>query len=313
MQKKILIGILLIQLLFAVGGGGGSSGGGSGGGSTQPVYRFNATIGYSCPEEEITVEIGSITSPDGKLDNFEVKIYENGFGIKTDTTDSDGKAKFSIGEGKYDVKISKNKYFKQSIDYEIKECEGKEPEFYCEEGATMKERIKCVLNLPDEHVNQVKYVPEECRAKPTEGKKTQCIQEYKEFQTCRGEGTTDKERETCIKPKLGLSQEVRTTIEGCKQEIGISNRNLCLQNMKINLLALAKFRMYNLVYKAYLLWEHKGADIDKVADFTSIVYQKKIDFNNADTTSKRKEIINELKMEWEKFKQNVKEGIEEKT
>ena len=306
---------MFVPLVLAVGGGGGGDGGSSGGGSGGPgsssEYRFNLTVGYNCQQEELAIMVKNIDEPNGKLNEFSIKAYKDTIIVKSGKTNIDGSVNFSIkDEGTYLINGKKDKYFEQRTVIEVKECEGNEPEFFCEQGETMKERIKCVLNLPDEYVNEVRYVPEECKVIKDEGQKSECIQSYKVQQTCRDGFETDAEREECIKPKLGLSEDLQENIDVCKAKIGLNNQQLCFQDLKENVLKLVKFRMYNLVYKVYELWEVKGLGLNETADFIALIYEKKLEFNDAKTISEKKEVVKSLKNEWEKFKEEIKQQIE---
>ena len=314
-MKFYIMFVLMLSSFFAAGGGGGGGGGGGSGGSSGTTssakYTSVFNVEYKCPESELVATVSDVTSTDGKLNDFLVTAYKEGISVVSAKTDSGGKAKLSIKvEGRYLVQSKKDEYFEQNKLIDIKSCVAKEQEFYCTDGKTMKERVKCVLNLPDEYVNKVRYVPEECNIASSEQEKKKCIDNYKVLQSCRGEQTTDAQRETCIKPKLNLGQSIKDDIEKCRSELG-SKKRICFVNIRENVLTLVKFRLYNLIYKAYELWEEKLVSEDETVDFTAFINEKKISFNNAQTIDGKKKIVEDIKAEWNKFKEKAKKKSEE--
>ncbi len=301
---------VLTSFVFAAGGGGGSSSGSSGTTSTAK-YTSVFSVEYKCPESELVATVSSVTATDGKLDDFLVTAYKESISIISGKTDSTGKVKLTIkDEGRYIVQSKKDEYFENNKIIDIKSCEAKEQEFYCTEGKTMKERVKCVLNLPDDYVNKVKYIPEECVVLINQPEKKACIENYKVLQSCRGEHSTDAQREVCIKPKLNLGQTIQGDIDNCRKELGAKKR-ICFVSLKENIYTLVKFRIYNLIYKAYELWEEKLVSEDETVDFTTFVNEKKIAFNNAQTINDKKKIVEDVKAEWDTFRKKARDKLEE--
>ncbi|MBS3068455.1 hypothetical protein J4450_07140 [Candidatus Micrarchaeota archaeon] len=313
-MRFYILFILLSTLVFAAGGGGGGGGGsgsGSSGTTSSAKYTSAFSVEYKCPEGELVATVSGVTATDGKLDDFLVTAYKEGISVTSAKTDSSGNVKLSIkDEGRYLVQSKKDEYFENNKLLDIESCVAKEQEFYCTEGKTMKERVKCVLNLPDDYVNKVKYVPEECNVASSEQEKKECIESYKVSQSCRGEKSTDAEREACIRPKLNLGQSIKADIEKCRKEFG-SKKRICLVSLKENVLRLVKFRLYNLIYKAYELWEEKLVSEGETVDFTTLVNEKKIAFNNAQTITDKKKIVEDVKAEWDKFRYKAKNKLEE--
>ena len=301
MNKSIILLLLFFSYIFAVGGGNTPT--------FTPNYNFNLDVSYSCKSGEILVTVSNLTEIFSVLDNFDISIAKEGLTILSGKTSGNGKVKFFINEdGRYLVRGQKANYFEQLKAIDVASCAVKEAEFLCEAG-NMKDRVKCVLNLPDDYIDKVRYVPEECRALLNNPEKQKCIENYRLLQTCRTGRTTDVEREACAKPKLNLSDNIQYNIDQCKTELG-SKKRLCFQRIKDSVFLLTKFRIYNLAYKAYELKE-KGASEADVVDFITLLNEKKIAFNNAQTADKKK-IVEGVKAEWAKFKEKVKKQIEAK-
>ena len=297
----ILFLFILSATIFAVGGGADSS-------LTESArYRFTLNAIYDCNAKVIKVNITGVEGT-GARDGFKIDLIKDTFVIATDHTDKNGLATMNSQiDGTYVVRATRTEYFEQSKAIQVANCETKVQKFLCSEGKTMKERVRCVLNLPDEDVNAVKYLPEECMAMKNEEEKDRCVDTYRMLQGCRTEGSDDAGREVCARQKLNLTRDITDSATECNKEPGVKKR-LCLIDLKNNIFTLVKFRIYNLAYKAYELRE-TGMDEDSVVNFTVLLNEKKIAFNLAQTIDDKKKIVNEVKQEWEKFRANAKKQL----
>ncbi len=171
-----------------------------------------------------------------------------------------------------------------------------------------KERLKCILALSDEDLKIVNYVPEDCRSLNKE-EKEKCINDYKFFQSCRY-GETDKEREICIRKKLGLwkglkaSEEIREKVNECKK-LKPEERSRCMNEIKDIVHKLLNFRIYNLFYKAQE-FKNLGVPEEKVLQIVEKITETKEKIRSASSKEEKIEAIKELRDEWRKF---VKESI----
>jgi hypothetical protein len=172
---------------------------------------------------------------------------------------------------------------------------------------TMKERLRCFINLPDEDIRNINYIPEDCRVKML-NERNDCIEKYRLFQTCRYE-KTDEERDKCIIPKLNISNTVREEVEKCKQLIP-QQRNICMTKIKEKVLLLVKFRIYNLVYKAQK-FRDLGVPEENVVEILEKIANAKINIERGNKEDKIRTLEN-LKNEWANFvnasKSYIKEG-----
>ena len=183
-----------------------------------------------------------------------------------------------------------------------------EPEFYCANETNRRSRIRCVMGLPDEKVQAVRYVPEECNV-ANETNKLRCVALYRVLQSCRGEEMeADADRVRCIRPKINVSDEIRQDVRNCQQLTGGENRSACFSRLRENVFTLTKFRIYNLVYKAEELKE-KGANEEDVVAFIEYLEDSKKRFNDAGTIRAKIEIVREVKEKWNEFRQKARAQI----
>lgn len=311
-----IILLLIFSLSFAAGGGGGGS---------APVPLTAIATTYSCDGNLLIVSITS-SADNSVLAGADVRVLDPSTGsiFASSPSDSNGQISATITEnGKYLVSASKDGYRSNSalVFINCKKEKGletaanasssqiiqKETDFYCTEGKTMRERVKCYLKLTIDKVDSVKYVPEECNVIKDQQKFNKCIALYRMEQSCRKDDQNDSEREKCIKPKLLLKPELNEDVSDCRKIQNVSAKNACLADVKENVFALVKFRIYTLVYKAEEL-KKKGADEEKVADFITFLNQQKLKFNDAQTITEKKDIVKQVKSEWKKFKEET--GLE---
>ena len=282
MRLQLLL-LLAASLCIAVGSGGGSQ------------KTFAMEQDFSCPGNTLTI---TAVDPSGPVSGATIEINKYGSSTVLFSAQSgpDGKAVFTISEdGAYNVKGTREGYSNAYLLSSIKACKAEPAEtVYCTEGATLKERVSCVMDLPDDDVLNVRFVPEECRVLG-EAEKQKCIETYRILQTCRiGFEGDDGDREACIKPKLGLGENIWDDARACQggQE--------CLERLRENVYTLAKFRMYNLEYKVK---EMMGAGLSrpKAADFIAYIEEAKARFNGASSMEAKKAIIIEVQEEWYDF------------
>jgi hypothetical protein len=226
---------------------------------------------------------------------IEINKYGSSTVLFSALSGPDGKAVFTISEdGAYNVKGTREGYSNAYLLSSIKACEAEPAEtFYCTEGATLKERVGCIMDLPDDDVLNVRFVPEECRVLGEAGEK--CIETYRTLQTCRiGFEGNDSDREACIKPKLGLGENIWDDARACQ------GGQACLEQLREKVFILAKFRMYNLEYKVK---EMMGAGLSrpKAVDFIAYIEEAKARFNSASSIEAKKALIIEVQEEWYGF------------
>jgi hypothetical protein len=307
---SVWISLILLAIAFAVGGGGGGSSGGGGG--SPPKKDYTLTYNFTCPDNVLVVQ-----TKEGRdaLNGVTIYLHLQGFRIATETTDSNGEARFSISgsSSNYRVYASKEEYKTRDIDLQIEHCptEGGEPAalLFCSEG-TRPERVRCRLNLDPTYIRSVQYIPEECRALGEANPwaqasvQSQCVKDYQFFQTCQWRLETDAEREACMRPKLNISEEVHTIVTQCREQPGTS-RALCMQQVKEHVFLLTRFRMYNLEYKAEELTE-AGVNEDDVVAIVVKIQEAKIAFGRAASISEKKEVVRQLQRDWHDFVEDAK-------
>jgi hypothetical protein len=284
-----MILMIAVSLAFAVGGGGG--------GTTTKTFALEQS--FSCPDK-LTI---TASDPNGLLSGVSVEISKYGsYGtLASGQTDSGGKIVFTVSEdGAYSVKGTKSGYNTASLLAGIKACQT-EPSgtFYCTDRETLKERVSCIMDLPDDDILNVHFVPEECRTQG-EAEKQKCIDTYKVLQTCRiGFEGTDDDREKCIKPKLNISSNIWDSARAC------NGNQQCMGDLRQKVYTLTKFRIYNLEYKVREML-NQGLSRDKAVDFIAYIEEAKARFNSASTISAKKALVGEIKEKWDEFATQAK-------
>ena len=302
-MKYLLFLLIFITALFAVGG------------SYDPpsLYNYSVSVDYDCHAKNLQVTVTSVEGKDIRYgviaakDGFNIRVLKDGFGLANGTTDGTGTASFSLyDDGRYLVRVKKEEYFEKERLIEVRACKIEEESYLCSDGKTMRERVACILKLPDEAIQSVQYLPEECRVLSADSAQKNCVVLYRTLQSCRGSKTTDGEREACLRPKLNMRMTILDDFATCNTKLGTASR-LCFSQLRENIYTLAKFRLYNLVYKSYALLEKKRVSEDAVINFTTLINEKKIAFNNAKTIAEKKEVLTEAKQAWEDFKMKITE------
>jgi hypothetical protein len=286
-MRRLFALFVLAALSFAVGGGGST------------ILTFTMEKDFSCPGNKLTV---TAYDQNGPVSGVELKLslFSGGPTLATAVTDQEGEAAFVIdkGDGAYKVVGTKSGYSISTVLVTIEACKTEPTEtFFCEEG-DLKERLRCVMNLPDDDVLNVRYVPEECRVLDEEGKQ-RCIGLYRVLQSCRIESYEgDEAREGCIKPKLNLSDNISGQYSSCGDQA-------CRDRVRQNVYTMVKFRIYNLIYKAEEMRE-LGVAEDEVVDFVAYIEEAKVRFNNAASITGKKLVIQEVKAKWEEFRDRAR-------
>ncbi|MDO8554493.1 MAG: hypothetical protein Q7S22_06810 [Candidatus Micrarchaeota archaeon] len=172
----------------------------------------------------------------------------------------------------------------------------------CSDKSTMKERISCQINLPEETIKSVGYMPEQCNALATTfstSKLDSCISDYKLYQSCLY-FTDDVQRDSCIRPKLHLGTSTSIDVSQCNAKPG-AYKALCLQNLRDNTYKLALFRMNVLSYKVEKMTE-LGFNKEDGLNFLVILEESKIKFNSAPSLIYKQSSVDELNSKWGQFK-----------
>lgn len=165
----------------------------------------------------------------------------------------------------------------------VKPCE----KLQCEDGRTIRDRVWCRLNLAPAGLArelQIQYLPEACRAFEA-AERDRCIARYKSYQPCWGV-PDDAGRNTCARAVLKLGNRVTP-----------SDRE--------KVFAMIIFRFYNLEKHAEDL-TYKGADLARVTEFVSFIQDKKIAFYGAKNKAERRQIILNVREEWQRFYNDVR-------
>ncbi|GIW66313.1 MAG: hypothetical protein KatS3mg095_0211 [Candidatus Parcubacteria bacterium] len=145
----------------------------------------------------------------------------------------------------------------------------------CAKLKTLSERVKCRLSKTEEELSKEPFLPEECLTL-AETKRSQCIKLYKAFNQCFQQ---ESNLDSCALKVIGLkgsnSSEWVKECQG-KKEI---QKAQCKQNLRNKVLSYIKFYLYNLSYR---LEEVKDKNnIDKIAEFITLIEKSKQDLNKA--------------------------------
>lgn len=282
-MRCIMLLLIAFSLAFPVGTG------------TSNTKTFALEQSYDCEDGKLTI---TVSEPAGTLAGVDLEMVRYGSSSATATgkSSNDGRYVFTVTEdGAYLVKGSRSGYSGSSLLVSIKSCRSEPAEtFHCTDGATLSERVGCIIGLPDSDVLNVRFVPEECRVLDEEGKQG-CIATYRLLQTCRiGFAGDDDAREGCIKPKLNLSESIWDDFRSCGGD------KQCIGLLRGRVYTLAKFRIYNLEYKVQEMMD-AGLGRDKGVGFIAYVEEAKARFNSAATVSAKKEVVREVKERWDEF------------
>ncbi len=176
--------------------------------------------------------------------------------------------------------------------------------YKCSTMNTMRERIKCRLQLKEE--NEYDYLPEECRAQVNESRE-KCVTNYKKSQNCWA-SDKDSERFKCAASAFGLVGTVASQKAQCDNLTG-QNRSQCILQLRDRVDAIVKFRIYNLEEKTQRLLEKGLVDADTATDFVAAMEQQKQNYNDAKTVEEKKAVVRGVQKLWKEFISNIKPGL----
>lgn len=316
-----LLFFLVLSVVYAAGGGGGGGGGSSSG------------LGFSSARESIFILISQDYSRKFSLKNgtkydFKVNV-EN-----SNVTVNFGSFSFSLELGDNYVDLNDNNL--ADINFNLVKVSGKradiriinakdlvtitsgEPEIIIQEPEpkpekekqetglrcgnlpTLQERVSCRLDLEEDEQEkelELNYLPEECGAL-TGSARGICIARYKSVQTC-WKFPIGNERISCVKRliKLGTLQEEK---EKCDILAG-QEKSTCVRELKNKVYNLIKWRFYDLEERAEDFMARGLADKVSVVDFVSKIEENKMKFNEAETKEERKNIILDVRGDWQEF------------
>ena len=203
------------------------------------------------------------------------------------------------------TKIAKTQQPQQSLQQKPGEVSSEESVRYkCSTVSTMRDRIKCRLNLTEE--NEYNYLPEECRALVNESR-VNCVANYKKSQSC-WVSLRDTERFECAKSAFGLVGTVASQKAACDGLTG-TNRSSCILKLRDRVDAVVKFRIYNLEEKAQSLMQKGLVSEESATDFVTAMEQQKQNYNEAKTTAEKKTIIIGVQGSWQEFITNAKRQV----
>ena len=180
------------------------------------------------------------------------------------------------------------------------------PGLKCGQLPTLKERIKCRLQLSPEDFTlelSIQYAPELCRAQTTQKEFAKCTDFYRKLAPCWNEAD-GKPRILCAKRVIGLPDDLQSAKQTCLAKTN-TQRTTCLEDFKEKIIWLTLFRMYNLEVTAELLISH-GAPWERVADFDTQVEEHKIALYAAKDNTDRVRIVQSLQTAWRFFIENIR-------
>ncbi len=272
----------IMPFVFAAGGGGGGDGGGSGGSSSSS----SSSGGSSCK-----VDIWTCTdwTACDRYNHTQARTCE-----LTKDCPGDNSVK--------PVEFATCEY--------VSDLLGK---LKCQKIDIMRDRIACRLSLTEEEQAQeleLQYLPEECRPIANIDDKEQCVQTYAKLQKCWMFPDGDV-RINCVKEQIGL-KSLDVAKKNCAEKEG-TYKSICLNEINKLQYWIIKFRFYDLEERAEKLME-SNPDLKKaiVIDFITAVEEKKLEFNQAATKEKKKQIILEVRELWKDFVKKARADLKSK-
>ncbi|PIR92425.1 hypothetical protein COU01_01800 [Candidatus Falkowbacteria bacterium CG10_big_fil_rev_8_21_14_0_10_44_15] len=178
----------------------------------------------------------------------------------------------------------------------------------CGNKSTLRDRVSCRLNLAPAGAArdlEIQYLPEACRVK-TGAEQKECVGRYKSFQPCWNAKEGD-ERFSCARNVLKLGPLVSDEVKTCQGKKG-RDQVACKIALKEKVLYMIAFRFYDLETRAEELG-NRGADLNAIADFETIVELKKQAFDKASINAERRQIILDVRKAWQEFISKVKDQI----
>lgn len=249
--------------------------------------------GYSTELKSLEI-IGSennyqLTLP-GNLSITQLQISDTGCETKYDTFDVEI---CQIGEKPLDIK---------------EEDLVKKENLMCADMITLEDRVRCRLNLPEEvaqRQNQLRYLPEECKAIDDISSKDDCIQRYKASSICWKDQPLGDKRFTCGRQIIGLKDSLQDDIQECRNK---EDKSSCFQDLKEKVFIMHKFKFYDLEERAEELLE-KGIDKTKITEFIIEMEKAKQEYNQDLTFSQRKLVILKIRNLWKDLVDYVKTEV----
>lgn len=178
----------------------------------------------------------------------------------------------------------------------------------CGNKSALRDRISCRLNLAPAGAArdlEIQYLPEACRVKTGTEQKA-CIGRYKSFQPCWN-AKEGEQRFSCARNVLKLGPVVSEEVKTCQGKTG-ADQVACKTQIKEKVLYMIAFRFYDLETRAEEL-RNRGADLNTIADFETIVELKKQAFDKATTNAERRQIILDVRQAWQEFLVKVKDQV----
>lgn len=178
----------------------------------------------------------------------------------------------------------------------------------CGNKNTLGERIICRLNLAPAGVArelEIQYLPEGCKAETGDEQK-ECINIYKSFQPCWAK-KAGEERFACARSALKLGPLISQEVKLCQGKKG-NEQAECKHEIKDRVLFMITFRFYDLETRAEALAD-RGADLNTIADFETIIEAKKQEFYKAKDNQERLKIILDVRKAWNNFVDTVKKQV----
>ncbi len=303
----IFCSLLLIGLVsFASYGGGG-------GGGTPSVSKDNADLFLTgaCSNQPVSVSVSVNGAP---LKGAFVEITKLNRGsspssLTSGSTDSSGVFTFTpVQPSDYDAVVTANSINSVGKIFTVNDCTQKPVietpnnesgiNFQCADLSSMKERIACRINLPEEQAqNNLLFLPEECRV--LNGiDRDNCIATYTVIQKCR-HLTTDKDRDACFFNQVSDLHNVKSLRVAC------AGNSSCVDNLRNQVFGYVKFRIYNLEEKAEKLWGRGFLTQNETVDFIDKLESKKQLFNTAVSVDDKKAIVMQMQQDWETLRATV--------
>lgn len=178
----------------------------------------------------------------------------------------------------------------------------------CGNKSTLRDRISCRLNLAPAGAArdlEIQYLPEACRVKSGNEQKS-CINLYKSFNPCWS-AKEGEQRFSCARNVLKLGPVISDEVKICQGKKG-ANQVVCKNQLKEKVLYMITFRFYDLETRAEELG-NRGADLNAIADFETIIELKKQAFDRASTSANRKQIILDVRSAWQDFVNKIKDQV----
>lgn len=175
------------------------------------------------------------------------------------------------------------------------------PTLQCGDLPSLRERVACRMKLEPAGMareNEIRYLPELCRAQADDAAKAACITLYRSFAPCWST-PAGPERTACAKGVLGLAGDLKAAVVECKNQDEPAKTE-CLAAIRAKVYDLTLFRIYDLEERAEELRE-QGVPESAIVDLSVAVEEKKIAFKKAATKEGRKAAVLEVRAAWQKF------------